>query len=110
MKSNNVPFIPLPASGASSTTAYTSTDGYWLPTTSQAALPGQTNFFPIVKGFIKIEAQLAPYPAACSSADQQDVTVEVLALGYIGRNINPVTQSLDGVTMNPGWQYVAGNP
>jgi Tfp pilus assembly protein PilX len=101
-----VPLIPLPASGATSAAGYTSTDGYWLPPSTTS--PGNPNFFPIVKGFIKIEAQLAPYPSACTSADQTDVTLEVLALGYIGRNINPVTQSLDGINMNPEWQYTAG--
>jgi hypothetical protein len=103
MNTNGVPLIPLPASGATSTAAYTSTDGYWLPTSTTS--PGNSGFFPIVKGFIKIEAQLEPYPSACTSSDQSDVTIEVLALGYIGRNINPVPQSLDGATMNPEWQY-----
>jgi Tfp pilus assembly protein PilX len=103
MIANGVPLIPLPASGAASTAGYTSIDGYWLPTST--GTPGNTSFFPIVKGFIKIEAQLAPYPSACTSADQSDVTIEVLALGYIGRNINPVTQSLDGANINPSWYY-----
>jgi Tfp pilus assembly protein PilX len=106
MIANGVPLIPLPASGAASSAAYTSTDGYWLPTsTGSPGVNNGANFFPIVKGFIKIEAQIAPYPSACTSADQTDVTLEVLALGYIGRNINPVPQSLDGANINPEWYY-----
>jgi Tfp pilus assembly protein PilX len=103
---NGVPLIPLPASGATSAGGYTSTDGYWLPpSTGNPTVNSGANFFPIVKGFIKIEAQLAPYPVACASSNQSDVTIEVLALGYIGRNINPVTQSLDGAAINPEWYY-----
>ncbi len=108
MIANNVPLIPLPASGATGGATYSAVDGYWLPA-STAEIPGATNFFPIVKGFIKIEAQLAPYPTGgCTSADQKDVTAEVLGLGYIGRNINPVPQSLDGTNVNPEWQYTTG--
>ncbi len=109
MIANNVPLIPLPASGATTAANYTAADGYWLPP-STGNPPGSTNsnFFPVVKGFIKIEEQLAPYPTACSSGNQNDVTIEILALGYIGRNINPVVQSLDGTNMYPEWQYIAG--
>jgi hypothetical protein len=103
MIANGVPLIPLPASGATSAAGYTPADGYWLPPSTTS--PGNANFFPIVKGFLKIEAQLAPLPVACTSGDQKDVTLEVLALGYIGRNINPVPQSFDGANMNPEWQY-----
>jgi hypothetical protein len=105
MNTNKVPLIPLPASGATGGAAYNSNDGYWLPLSTPGQLPGQTNFFPIVKGFIKIDIQNAPYPSACSSADENDVTLEVLGLGYIGRNINPTPQTLDGQTMNPLWYY-----
>jgi hypothetical protein len=106
MQANGVPLIPLPASGATGGAAYNSIDGYWLPaSTGNPPNSSNSNFFPIEKGFIKIEIQNAPYPVACSSGDQTDVTIEVLALGYIGRNINPITQSLDGATMNPLWYY-----
>ena len=106
MIANGVVPLPLAASGAASTAAYTATDGYWLPTSA----PNYPNAgtFPTVKGFIKIDLQTAPYPTACTSTNETDVTIEVLALGYVGRNINPITQSLDGTTMNPGWQYTAG--
>jgi hypothetical protein len=107
MIANGVPLIPLPASGATGGAVYSSTDGYWMPVSTTT--PGNPNFFPIVKGYIKIDAQVAPYPTTgCTSADETDVTAEILALGYIGRNINPVPQSLNGTAMDPQWQYVAG--
>jgi hypothetical protein len=101
MIANGVPLIPLSASAATSAAGYTPADGYWLPPST--GTHGNSNFFPIVKGFLKIEAQLAPIPTSCASADQTDVTIEVLALGYIGRNINPVPQSLNGTSLNPAW-------
>jgi len=94
--------LPLAVSGASSTTTYNQADGYWLPT-STPGIPGAVNFFPIIKGFIKIEAQTAPYPTQCSLSNQKDVTLEVLALGYVGRNLNPVVQSYDGASITPQW-------
>ena len=101
MNANNVPLLPLAASGSTGGGVYNPADGYWLPPST--GTPGNPNFFPIIKGFIKIEAQLAPYPAACASNNQVDVTAEVLALGYVGRNIDPVPQSLDGIHLNPQW-------
>src|SRR5262249_17362452 len=79
------------ASASASTGAYSSVDGYWLPTGN-----------PIIKGFIKIEAQY-PYSTACNT--WHDVTLEILSLGYVGRNIHPVPQSLDATnkTLNPDW-------
>ncbi|MGB9435604.1 MAG: hypothetical protein WBQ89_25370 [Candidatus Acidiferrum sp.] len=109
MIANGVPLIPLPASDSTGGGVYNSVDGYWMPASSPAAWPGQPNFFPIVKGYIKIDIQNAPYPTACLSSDETDVTLEVLALGYIGRNINPTPQSLDGATMNPLWYYDGTN-
>ena len=100
---NGVPLIPLPASDSTGGGAYNSVDGYWMP--ASTGTPGNTNFFPIVKGFLKIDIQAAPYPTACSSGDETDVTIEVLGLGYIGRNINPIPQSLDGVNLNPLWYF-----
>ena len=81
--------LPLPASGSTGGTAYSANDGYWLPAN-----------YPIVKGYIKIQAQTA-YGTPCGT--WTDVTAEVLALGYIGRNIDPVTQSLNGTSLNPQW-------
>ena len=101
MNANNVPLLPLAASGSTGGGVYNPADGYWLPPST--GTPGNPNFFPIIKGYIKIEAQLAPYPAACASNNQVDVTAEVLALGYVGRNIDPVPQSLDGIHLNPQW-------
>jgi Tfp pilus assembly protein PilX len=102
---NTIP-LPLATSGSSltsSTSAYNSasTDGYWLPQTTGTY--GNPGYFPIIKGYIKIDLQNAPYPTACSSGDETDVTIEILALGYVGRNINPVPQSLNGTTLNPQW-------
>lgn len=85
---NGVTPLPLAASGATGA-AYTATDGYWLP-----------NGYPIIKGFIKIEEQTA-YGDPCGT--WKDVTIEVLGYGYVGRNINPVPQSLDGSNLNPQW-------
>lgn len=111
MNANGVVALPLAGSGAYSTTAYNPADGYWLPP-STGAYPN-ANSFPIVKGFIKIELQNAPYPAACSATNQTDVTIEVLALGYVGRNLNPVPQSYNGSTVAPQWVQpgaTAANP
>jgi hypothetical protein len=90
---NNVVPLPLSNSGAVPGAAgYNPGDGYWIP---------QGPNFSIIKGFIKIEAQLQPYGSPCGT--MQDVTIEVLGLGYVGRNINPVTQSYNGVALTPQW-------
>jgi hypothetical protein len=69
--------LPLAASGAALTAKpYNPADGYWLP-----------NGYPIINGFIKIEEQLPPFNSPCGG--WKDVTVEILSLGYVGRNINP---------------------
>jgi len=79
--------LPLAASGAATSTtnssAYNSADGYWLP-----------YGYPIIKGFIKIEAQTS-YGSPCGA--WKDVTLEILGLGYVGRNLNPQS-SLSGGT------------
>jgi hypothetical protein len=67
--------VPLGASGGGA--AYNAANGYWLPAGA-----------PIITGFIKIDAQF-PYGVPCGGAT--DVTDEILALGYAGRNLNPVT-------------------
>lgn len=67
--------VPLAASGAGA--SYSSTNGYWLPAG-----------YPIIKGYIKIEAQTA-YGSPCGS--WRDVTLEILSLGYAGRNLRPLT-------------------
>jgi Tfp pilus assembly protein PilX len=89
---NGVTPLPLAASGAlgGKGGAYNSTDGYWLP-----------NGYPVIRGYIKIEEQLQPYGSPCGTL--KDVTAEVLGYGYVGRNIDPVPQSLDGVNLNPQW-------
>src|SRR5208283_1895531 len=71
------------------TGAWTAADGYMQP-----------NGYPIIKGFLKIEEQIS-YGSPCGT--WKDVTVEVLSYGYVGRNINPVPQSLNGTTLNPQW-------
>ncbi|MFI5097281.1 MAG: hypothetical protein ACHQT6_04835 [Candidatus Acidiferrales bacterium] len=87
---NSVTALPLAASGATGA-AYNALDGYWLP-----------NGYPIIKGFIKIEEQTS-YGNASGCGTWKDVTIEVLGLGYVGGNINPVPQSLDGLVLNPQW-------
>ena len=88
--------LPLAASGATpNATGYNSADGYWSPAN-----------YPIVKGYIKIQAQESGYGAPCGT--WTDVTAEILALGYAGANINPVTQSLNGSSLNAEWSGVGG--
>ena len=110
MVANNVVPLPLATSGAHpGATVYNAADGYWLPAPS-AAPPNNPNYA-VIKGFIKVEAQIAPYPASCSAGNQQDVTIEVLALGYVGRNLNPVPQSYNGITVTAQWvQPTAATP
>src|ERR1700730_14585426 len=98
----NPPPVPLAASGAAKgagITAYNPTDGYWLPTPNVAQYAAASGL-PIIKGFIKIEVQTA-YGNPCGT--WKDVTLEVLSYGYVGKNINPVPQSLDNQTINPQW-------
>jgi hypothetical protein len=68
--------FPLPISGATSTTTYSSTNGYWI----------QTNY-PIITGCIKID-----YLNLAGTA-WTDVTQEILELGFTGRNLNPQTKT-----------------
>jgi hypothetical protein len=57
--------------------SYSASNGYWLPAN-----------YPIIKGFIKIEIQ--PFSSAGGCTTFRDVTKEILALGYAGRNVYPV--------------------
>src|SRR5208337_2221050 len=102
MVANGVTPLPLAASGATSpdyTGGYNSNDGYWTPNTSP--MGGPTPYtWPVIKGFLKIEEQTA-YGSPCGT--WKDVTLEILSYGYVGRNIDPVSQSLDGVHLNPQW-------
>ncbi len=75
--------VPLATSGATTPAAYTPSsptvpagDGYWTT-------PGS----PILPGFLKIEIQTSQ---GSPCGNWQDVTLAVLALGYVGKNINPV--------------------
>src|SRR5262244_2433813 len=69
MVANNVVPLPLAVSGAlPGATAYNAADSYWLPAPS-AAPPNNPNYA-VIKGFIKIEAQTAPYPMTCIAAKQ----------------------------------------
>jgi PilX N-terminal len=77
--------MPLAASGAAGSTY--GSDGYWVP-----------NGTPIIKGFIKIEAQTA-YGVPCGT--YKDVTAEILGLGYVGRVMSPYTS---------GWVNPPGLP
>jgi len=85
--SNNPTGGKIPAAG------FAGGDGYWQP-----------NGTPIITGYIKIDAQTS-YGSPCGT--YQDVTQEILSLGYAGKNINPVSQSLDGTTLNPMWGNTA---
>jgi hypothetical protein len=110
-KMNAIGTVPLPlaASGAASITATGPTgnytpgtgggDGYWQvgPT---GTLVAPTYGTPTITGFIKIDAQTA-YGSPCGTP--KDVTIEVLSLGYAGKNINPTPQSYDGATLSPNW-------
>jgi hypothetical protein len=123
--------VPLAASGAvQGRTAYTVGDnnGYWVANpASGTANPftGNGNFsgsagFPLIRGYIKIEIQTAYGTTACGT--WQDVTQEVLAYGYAGRNINTYG-SLSGATniaypgtgagagtISPGYSSTGVNP
>jgi hypothetical protein len=71
--------VPLAMSGAAQTAlngSYSPNDGYWIKQNS-----------PIIPGFIKIEVQKSPGQPNCGA--WKDVTLEVLGLGYVGKNINP---------------------
>ena len=81
--------LPLATSNAQGGANYNPADGYFLP-----------NGYPIIKGWLLIEATESGY-ASCNKGT--DVTLEILGLGYAGRNIDPVSQSLDGATLNPQW-------
>jgi hypothetical protein len=85
--------LPLAASGAVAAT-YTpgngGGDGYW-------ELAGT----PIITGYIKIDAQTS-YGNPCGT--WKDVTLEVLSLGYAGRNLNPVALAPPALPALPGAQ------
>ncbi|MGA8870145.1 MAG: PilX N-terminal domain-containing pilus assembly protein [Candidatus Acidiferrales bacterium] len=71
--------LPLAASGATGG-AYPDGTGYWVPANT-----------PIIKGYIKIEAQTS-YGVPCGS--YKDVTAEILGLGYAGRVTSPYSSGL----------------
>jgi hypothetical protein len=127
----NTPPVPLAASGAvPNRTVYTINDhnGYWVfnPTvgTANPSTPGNgfsaDSGFPLIKGYIKIEIQTAYGATACGT--WQDVTQEVLAYGYAGRNINTygglagaVNDAYPASTtassqVNPGYSLNGQNP
>jgi len=98
MAAAGTPPLPLAASGAAggtnaTTGNYTTADGYWQATNT-----------PIITGYIKIDAQTS-YGNPCGG--WKDVTKEILSLGYVGKNIDPVPQSLDGASLNPMWTGTA---
>jgi hypothetical protein len=66
--------LPLPTSGAQ-TASYSQTDGYWIIAHK-----------PILTGYILVNMNTAA--GAC-----QDVTWEILNLGFIGRNLNPLAKA-----------------
>ena len=98
MTAAGVTQVPLAASGAKTTstlaTGYQAGDGYWLPY-------GQ----PVIQGFIKIEEQTSYAGNPCGT--WRDVTLEVLSLGYVGRNINPKAVNNVGPTAAAGQPLAA---
>ncbi len=75
------PVLPAPQPG----------DGYWEPANT-----------PIITGYLKIDAQTT-YGSPCGAS--VDVTQEILSLGYAGKNLNPVVQSIDGVKVAANWTF-----
>ena len=69
--------LPLPTSGATSSgTTYTYTDGYWVK-----------QYNPIITGYILVNIHTT------SEGGCVDVTQEFLNLGFIGRNLNPLSSA-----------------
>jgi hypothetical protein len=96
--------LPLAASGADQNGAVyvpgtAGGNGYWQ--SGVITGPGAKPATPIITGYIKIDAQGPTYASPCSAP--VDVTQEILSLGYVGRNINPVPQSFDGTNLAPNW-------
>jgi hypothetical protein len=99
-----VNLVPLAMSGAVSAAAYTPSsptvpagDGYWV-----------ANGVAISPGFLKIEIQTGGSMSLSPCGNWQDVTLEVLGLGYVGRNINPVPNVADtSLPLLPGGQQAA---
>ena len=84
-----VNFVPLATSGsagvyAPASPAVPAGNGYWVAA-------GQ----PIIPGYLKIEIQIGPSMQLSPCGNWQDVTLAVLGLGYVGRNINPVAGVAD---------------
>jgi hypothetical protein len=100
----NTPPVPLAASGAvKGATAYSTADGYWLPTPNAAGFATASGL-PIIKGFLKIDLQTA-YGNPCGL--WKDVTLEVLSFGYAGRNL--YAQNPKGGLSSPS-QYGTSEP
>src|ERR1700674_146259 len=108
--------LPLAASGAASTIATGATgnytpgsvpgnltggDGYWQVGPTGVVATAPTYGTPIITGFLKIDAGGPTFGTPCNPG--RDVTLEILGLGYAGRNINPMPQSFDGNILNPNW-------
>jgi hypothetical protein len=99
MTTNGTIPLPLAASGAASG-AYAAGNGIGGASTAGGDGYWQANGTKIITGYIKIDAQTA-YGSPCGTF--KDVTQEILSLGYAGRNINPVSQSFNGTSLNPEW-------
>jgi hypothetical protein len=94
--------LPLAASGAAGTTVlagYNTNDGYWQVGPNLAATP-PTYGTPIITGYIKIDAGGPTYGSPCNVG--RDVTLEILSLGYAGRNINPTSVAPPKLPALPG--------
>jgi hypothetical protein len=98
--------VPLAMSGAGaaynpSSPAGPAGDGYWVA-------PNVA----IEPGFLKIEVQAGSSMQIWPCGTWQDVTLEVLGLGYVGRNINPVAavNNTQLPVLPPGQQGAATCP
>ena len=94
----NTPPVPLAASGAvKGAVAYSTADGYWLPTPNAAGFATASGL-PIIKGFLKIDLQTA-YGNPCGL--WKDVTLEVLSFGYAGRTFHaPLLEAVEGIAFS----------
>jgi hypothetical protein len=95
--------LPLAASGAATNAvAYNSNDGYWQPGLITIPVASAKPATPIITGYIKIDAGGPTYGSPCNPG--RDVTLEILSLGYAGRNLNPVALAPPTLPGLPGAQ------
>jgi hypothetical protein len=102
MNAAGTTLLPLAASGAAGKTVlagYNTNDGYWQVGPTGTATP-PTYGTPIITGYIKIDAGGPNYGSPCNPG--RDVTLEILSLGYAGRNLNPTAVAPPKLPALPG--------